>query len=197
MFEIVKESRNPEAEKFKGSIDAIRDKRKLLIEQIKKVRKKVNYKLAEQETIERFLQMNEGVKDYEDKLRKVRMLTKQKRRLEFSISTESFSLADEKLLIGKIKLINAELDGSLRVVKLFRKRDLVKKDLEEYTAQLNKLDVEIADLDKQLDDLYSGLRKLLKMGEAKRERPKLKKRDERPRTQEVNLEDIAIIKKKK
>jgi uncharacterized coiled-coil DUF342 family protein len=141
--------------------------------------------------------MNESVKDYEEKQKKLRMLTKQKKRLEFRISTETFSLSDEKQLIGKIKNINGELEDSLRVVKLFRKRDLIKRDLEEYTVQLKRLDVEIAELDKQLDDLYTNLRKILKMGAAKKVQPKPRRREERPRMQEVNLEDIAIIKKRK
>lgn len=171
-----------------------------MIEQIKRARKRINYKLAEQDTIERFIQMNESAKDFQEKLKKVRTLTRQKHSLEFRISTESFSLSDEKNLIGKIKSIDSELSESLRVVRIFRKRDLIKKDLEEYAVQLNKLDTEIAELDKQLDDLYSQIRKILRMGEKRLNTrqgfQKPKRKEERPRMQEVNLEDIVVIKRK-
>lgn len=199
ILELVKDSGNPEAEKIKNDIDAVREKRNVLIEQIKRARKRINYKLAEQDTIERFIQMNESAKDFQEKLRKVRTLTRQKHSLEFRISTESFSLSDEKNLIGKIKSIDSELSESLRVVRLFRKRDLIKKDLEGYAVQLNNLDTEIGELDKQLDDLYSQLRKILKMGEKKPVRPgqqRPKRKEDRPRMQEVNLEDIVVIKRK-
>ncbi len=153
--------------------------------------------MAESETIEKFLSMNPQT-DYEEKMKKVRMLKRQKERLEFRISTEASSLSDEKALIRKIREISTEIDEYMKTVRLVRKRDFVKKDIEEFTAKVNELNNGIAELDKQLDILYDSLRKLLKVGRSSAEHRKRPERKQQPQPMpEVNLEDIAIIKKRK
>ncbi|MCL5423946.1 MAG: hypothetical protein M1385_02580 [Candidatus Marsarchaeota archaeon] len=198
LFELIKESGSPEAAKIKSDIDAIREKRQVLIEQIKRLKKRINYKSSEAETIAKMLQMNQMENDYNEKLRKVRELGKQKRKLEFRISTDTFSLADEKGLVVKINEIDRQMDEAYRVVRFFRKRDFIKKDLEEYNKELSKLNVDIEVFDKQLDERYSELRKILKITH-RREHPDnnvRKKREEKPTPIEVNLEDIVVIKKR-
>ncbi len=170
----------------------------MLIDQIKKLRSRINYKQSEGETIEKLLQMGNLSKNYGERQAKLRMLHKQKQKLDFRISTEAFSLNEEKELVRKIKEIDLEIAEALRVVRLFRKREYIKKDMEEYTAQLKKLDSDIAESDKKLDDLYSNLRKVLKVNMRERPKPVPQKRErKRPEILEVNLEDIAIIKRKK
>lgn len=197
IFDLVTESGNPEAAKVKVQIETVKNKRKLLIDQIKKLRGRINYKHSEGETIEKLLQMGDA-RDYGEKQAKLRVLHKQKQRLDFRISTETFSLNEEKELVRKIKEVNKEIEDALRVVRLYRKRDYIKKDLEEYAVQLKKLDTDIADMDKQLDDLYSNLRKILKVSVREREKPvQMKRKKEKMEALEVNLEDIAVIKRKK
>lgn len=198
VFELVSNSGNPEAKKIKEDIDAVRKNRQGLIDQIKAVKRRLSYKMAEAETIDKFLEM-EPDKNYEDKMKKVRMLKKQKERLEFRISTEASSLSDEKALIRKIKELSVELDKYLRIVKLVRKRDLVKSDIIEYSKKADELNSSILTLDRQLDDLYSNLRKILKIERPREQHPQKKRppKKEQQMMQEVNLEDIVVIKKKK
>lgn len=131
-------------------------------------------------------------------MRKVRQLRRQKERLEFRISTEASSLTDEKALIRQIQELSAELDGYMRSVRLFRKRDLVKKDITEYAVKANELDAKITESDRKLDTLYDGLRKMLNVERTaeKQTRRKAEKKQQ-PQVSEVNLEDIAVIKRKK
>lgn len=209
LFELIKESGNSDAAKIKGQIDAMREKRRVLIDQIKRVKSRINYKLSEAETIARMLQMNQLEKNYEENMRKVRELSRQKRRLEFRISTDTFSLADEKGLVMKVKAIDKEMDEAYRVVRFFRKRDFIKKDLEEYNKELTRLNTEIEVYDKQLDVMYADLRKLLHIntrrssnderggrGFEHRSGYQRKREDQKPVPVEVNLEDIVVFKKK-
>lgn len=198
IFDLVAESGNPEAAKIKTAIEEVKKNRKGLIDQIKKLRSRINYKQSEGETIEKLLQMGNMARDYGDNQAKLRVLHKQKQRLDFRISTEAFSLTAEKDLVRKIKELNKEIEEALRVVRLFRKRDYIKKDLDEFSVQLKKLDTDIANMDKQLDDLYSNLRKILMVGGREKRIPTPQKRQkQKPEVFEVNMEDIAVIKKKK
>ncbi len=135
--------------------------------------------------------------DYEEKLKKVRMLKRQKERLEFRISTEASSLSDEKALIRKIREISAEIDEYMKTVRLVRKRDLVKKDIEEFSGKVVELNGSIAELDKQLDVLYDSLRRLIKAERVQERRKRPERKAQPPPMPEVNLEDIAVIKKRK
>lgn len=196
ILDLINESSHPEAIKIKADIEEVRGKRRALIDQIKAFKRRLNYKNAESETIERFLAMNpQG--DFEEKMRKVRMLKRQKERLEFRISTEASSLSDEKALIRKIKEISAELDEYMKTVRLVRKRDLVKKDIEEFTAKVAELNGGIGELDKQLDVLYDSLRRLLKVERIQEHRKRPERKTQPQPMPEVNLEDIAVIKKRK
>lgn len=133
--------------------------------------------------------------------RRYNFLKRLKNKLEFRISTEASSLAKEKEMIREISEINQEL-GSLSVnVRMDRKLGLVKGDIVECKAKLAELEPKIIEIDGKLDAMYTDLRK--KLGIVKRTVPDRKpmvRRDDRPRpqqrTEEINLEDIAVIKKK-
>jgi hypothetical protein len=85
-----------------------------------------------------------------------------------------------------------------------RKLGLVKGDIIECKTKLAELEPKIMEIDTKLDLMYTELRK--KLGITKRPMPEQKPRyqgrgrEERPRQQqrneEINLEDIAVIKKK-
>jgi uncharacterized coiled-coil DUF342 family protein len=191
------ESNNPEAIAIKDKIEAIKRERSKLIHDIKRVRSRLAFKIASSETVSKLIDMSYTQEQYEDAVRKLHKLNGVKRRLDFRVSTEASSLSDEKALIKKIKDVDVDLDEALHVVKLFRKRDLVKKDLEELNAELSKLNKQIKDQDTELDTLYSNLRRILKIGDRDRTQQTVKRKEERPRNLEINLEDIAVIKKRK
>ncbi len=198
LFDLAIESNNPEAIAIKEKVETIKKDRSKLIYDIKKVRSRLAFKIASAETVSKLIEMNYTQEQYDEAVRKLHKLNGVKRRLDFRISTEASSLSDEKALIKKIKEVNTELEDALHIVKLFRKRDLVKKDLEELNVELAKLNKQIKDQDDELDNLYSGLRRILKVGERDRtQHQTVRRREEKPRNLEINLEDIAVIKKRK
>ena len=130
-------------------------------------------------------------------------LKRMKSQLEFKISTEASSLSEEKNLVRKIDEIGKQLDEALALVRLERKRELVKGDIEQFKKGILDLDKEIIGMDVKLDAVYSELRKVLgiggwnKHGTGNNGKPMLKKRSPAPqKLQEINLEDIAVIKRK-
>jgi uncharacterized coiled-coil DUF342 family protein len=127
-------------------------------------------------------------------------LRRLKNRLEFRISTEAGSLQKEKEMIREISEINQELAALSVVVRMDRKLGLVKGDIAEAKARLAELEPKIVEIDAKLDTMYTDLRKML--GITKRpvvERKPIRREDRprpQPRDEEINLEDIAVIKKK-
>lgn len=198
VLDLALESKNPEAIAIKEKLEVLKRERSGLIHEIKKVRSRLAFKMASSETVSKLIEMNYTQAQYDEAVRKLHKLNGVKRRLDFRISTEASSLSDEKALIKKIKDVNTDLDESLHIVRLFRKRDLIKKDLEELSAELSKLNKRIKDQDLELDELYSNLRRILKVGARERTpQQAARKREEKPRNLEINLEDIAVIKKRK
>jgi uncharacterized coiled-coil DUF342 family protein len=127
-------------------------------------------------------------------------LRRLKNRLEFRISTEAGSLQKEKEMIREISEINQELAALGVAVRMDRKLGLVKGDIAECKTRLAELEPKIVEIDAKLDMMYTDLRKML--GITKRpvvERKPVRREDRprpQPRVEEINLEDIAVIKKK-
>lgn len=130
-------------------------------------------------------------------------LKKMKSQLEFKISTEAASLSEERALVRKIDEIGKQLDEALALVRLERKRELVKGDIEQFRKGIMDLDKEIVGMDVKLDAVYTELRKVLGIGGWNKHGPagadgKMlhKKRAPAAQLKEINLEDIAVIKRK-
>ncbi len=194
LSDLVKESNNSEAVSIKNQIDELRKQRDVLINEIKDYRRKLEYKQAENVAILKFIDVE---KDNVD-LKKIGYLRKQKNRLEFKLSTEArMTLNDEKDIIRKIGELDGQLAGLLKFAKLERKIGYIKDDINSYTEKLNETDKKIRELDVKLDDLYRSLRRSLGIRAQNTEahRP-VKRRQQQPPQQEINLEDIAVIKKK-
>ena len=185
--------------KLKEQIDAVKKQRSDIIVTVKAARRKLNYKEAEAVAIASLLKM-EKEKDADGaKRKKIGYLKKIKNTLEFKIATEASSLAAEKELVRKIEQVNKELSEAYKGIRLERKSDLVKKDIEDYKKVLLESEAKITEMDKQLDNLYDNLRKLLGIERGKRAKPQQQREKRKPQPmpmQEINLEDIAVIKKK-
>ncbi len=192
-------SKDPEVPKIKEEIDSIKKQRGEVIGRIKDTRRRLNYKESESVSIAKLLAIEKAKAETEQKRNKIGYLKKLKNRLEFRISTEATSLSAEKELIRKIEEVNKELNEAYRTVRLERKSEFVKKDVEQYKAQLVELEAKIVESDKKLDELYDRLRKLLGIKKERQEFKPAKKQqpEHHQQLQEINLEDIAIIKKKK
>ncbi|MCW6160416.1 MAG: hypothetical protein LVQ95_05015 [Candidatus Micrarchaeales archaeon] len=194
----IKESKDPDVAKLKEEIDNAKKARSDIIGRIKEARRKLGYKEAEGIAIQKLLEIEKGKDQNNEKRRKIGYLKRLKNKLEFKISTEAKSLAEEKDLVRKIEEINKELNEAYKSIRLERKSDFIKKDIEDYKKSITELEAKIAENDKQLDELYDKIRKLLGI-----ERAKFEKQQQRPKRkpqqspmQEINLEDIAVIKKK-
>jgi uncharacterized coiled-coil DUF342 family protein len=193
----IKESKNPEVGKLKEEIDAVKKQRGDTIAKVKENRRRLNYKEAESVAIGRLLEIEKGKDKDNAKRKKIGYLKRLKNQLEFKISTEAQSLTAEKDLVRKIEEINKELNVAYKVIRLERKTELVKSDIEECRKNINEFELKIAEHDKKLDELYDKLRKLLGIERAKRVKPATKKRvQSQQMPQEINLEDIAVITKK-
>lgn len=195
--EAVKESKNPEAAKLKGDIDEARKQRSVLITRIKESRRRLSYKETEGTAISKLLEIEKGKDKNNAARKKIGYLLKLKNKLEFKISTEASSLSAEKDLVRQIESVNKELAEAYRGIKLERKSEFIKKDISEYRGILADLDKKIVESDKKLDELYSALRKILGISrDQNKHKINMKKKQQQAPSQEINLEDIAIIKKK-
>lgn len=192
---LIKESNNPEAAKLKEDIDNIRRDRSKLIARVKDCRRRLSYKEAEFAAIDRLLKMRKEEDKDGSKRKRVGYLKRMKQRLEFRISTEASSLTQEKDIIRKINEINQELEEALASVRLERKVGFISKDIEEYRKSITEINTKIGEFDTRLDGLYMSLRKSLGIG-SYQVKPQQKPKKQQPQQQGINLEDIAVIKKK-
>lgn len=165
---------------------------------MKDSRRRLSYKEAEEAAIGTLLKMKKDDDKDGSKRRRVGYLKRMKQKFEFRISTEASSLSQEKEIIRKINEINQELDEALASVRLERKLGFIKNDIESYKKSITEVNTRIEELDGKLDGLYVNLRKTLGIGSWQN---KQKQQQERKKTQqmqmpEINLEDIAVIKKK-
>lgn len=192
----IKESKNPEVAKLKEEIDSVKRLRSEVIVKIKDNRRRLSYKEAEAVAVARLLDIEKGKDKDNSKRRKIGYLKRLKNKLEFKISTEATSLSAEKDLVRQIESINKELNDAYKTIRLERKVEFVKKDIEQYTKAVAELETKINEFDKQLDTLYDKLRKLLGMERGRSARPPVKRKPPQAVSQEINLEDIAVIKKK-
>ena len=193
---LVTESKNPEAERIKKEIDSIKEQRAKFIGKINEFRRRLAYKEKEIVAIERLLKIEMEKPGEKAKEGRIGYLKKMKNRLEFKISTEASSLSEEKALVRKIDEVNKQLDEALAHVRLERKLELVKKDIEEFRAGIMETDKSIAETEVKLDAVYAELRRVLGIG-TWRSKDKAQKRKIVPqKVQKINLEDIAVIKKK-
>jgi uncharacterized coiled-coil DUF342 family protein len=182
--------------KLKEDIDNMRKDRNKLIARVKDSRRRLGYKEAESAAIQTLLKMKKEEDKDGEKRKKIGYLKRMKQRLEFKISTEASSLSQEKEIIRKINEINHQLNEALAGVRLERKLGFVNGDVENYKKAIAEVNSRIAELDTKLDGLYVNLRKSLGIGTWQNNKPQRPKRVQQPRSTEINLEDIVVIKKK-
>jgi uncharacterized coiled-coil DUF342 family protein len=194
---LIKESNNPAAMELKKEIDDLRKERSRLIIRVKDSRRRLSYKEAEEAAIGTLLKMKKDEDKDGSKRKRVGYLRRMKQKFEFRISTEASSLSQEKEIIRKINEINQELDEALTSVRLERKLGFIKSDIESYRKSITEVNSKIEQLDAKLDGLYTNLRKTLGIGSwQNRQKAPEKKKIQQMQIPGINLEDIAVIKKK-
>jgi len=178
------EPKDPRIEELKKNIEEEKKKRFGIIDELKKLRKKIGFKKAEQSAILKLLENNKEEK-------KIGYLLRLKERLEFKISTEASTLEAEKELIRRINEVNEELDKAIKSKRLKRRAELLSSDIEQLNKEIEEKEKLVKESEKKLDDLYDNLRALLGK---KKQKPR--ERRNPPKQQEISLADIAIIKDK-
>jgi len=193
---LIKSSEDVRVQELKTQIDLLKKQRSDQMGRIRECQRRLNYKSTEQEAITQLLEM-ERQKEKSGKPRPIMgKLKRQRHALEFKVSTEAPSLAQEKAFVRKINELNAQIEEGMKLERMERKKGLVAKDIVEFQTRLNALVAEIVQTDTKLDELYASVRRILGIG---RQRPK-EQGQSRPKPQqrqaEINLEDIVVIKKK-
>ncbi|MFI5412663.1 MAG: hypothetical protein ACHQX1_02120, partial [Candidatus Micrarchaeales archaeon] len=184
----IKESKNPEVAKLKEEIDSVKKQRSDVIVKVKENRRRLNYKEAEAVALSRLLEIEKGKDKDNAKRKKIGYLKRLKNKLEFRISTEASSLSAEKGLVRQIEDINKELNEAYKSIRLERKNEFVKKDVDDYRKSLSELEAKIGEHDKKLDELYDKLRKLLGIERGRHStKPAMKKKAQsQMMSQEIN-----------
>jgi outer membrane protein TolC len=174
---------------LRNEIDAEKRKVPPIIDNIKRARRRLSYKLAEKEAMAKLAAMSK------DRTKDIGYLRRRKEKLEFRIATEAFTLDAEKELIRQKNAIEEELNKAIKSFRLKRKVEFIDKDIEQLKAEIEKLEVQINEVDKRLDELYGNLRKLTGQ-QRRRAMPPRERKEEPLRQPEISLADIATIKDK-
>ncbi len=182
-------------ERQKELAKAIEEERKLkakTIFDIKRFKRKLAYKLAEQEATKKLTEAAS-----KNNTKNIGYLRRRKERLEFRISTEAYTLDVEKDLIRKKNEIDAQLNEAIKSYRAKRKAEFIVGDIAELNKNIEDSNKKILEIEKKLDDLYNELRKL--SGQQRRSSSTPHKREKQPEQKpiEISLADIAIIKGKK
>src|SRR4030095_6047336 len=106
---------------LKTKIDELEKKKSELIERIKALNRRIRYKKYEQKALEPFLEQTKDVQ--------IAPLRKQKRALDFRISTAAYTPKMEKDLIKELKKIDEQLDKVKEVERARRKIKYVEQDI--------------------------------------------------------------------
>jgi len=195
--DIINESDNAEILALKDKIESIRKEKSNLFYQLKSAKRKLNYKIAEEAALSNFLNDENNQID----IKKLIGLKKLKNRLEFKLSTEArISLYEEKDIIRKINIISNQLNEMYKFQRLKKKGELVTGDIESLKENITKLNSSIGEKDKELDEAYDNVRRILGFNRKRDNRTRDSEQRRRPvrtmQPQEINLEDIVVIKKK-
>jgi len=155
-----------------------------LIEEAKIIYRKLDYKKFEKTALEPFVK---EIKDMVD----TRRLRREKRDLEFKISTQAFTSKTEKAIVKQIKIVDDQLKKLVKKEKILRKYRLVGGDIEELTKQAEAKEVEIKEIKKQLKEIYIKNRKTRGAGRSQKFKEKNKNEEVL-----VSLEDLIEVKRR-
>ncbi len=139
-----------EEETLKGKIDELEKKKSELIERIKALNRRIRYKKYEQKALEPFLEQTKEVQ--------IAPYRKQKRALEFRISTAAYTPKMEKELIKQLRKIDEELDKVKEVERARRKIKYVEKDITDGEGEIVTIETELKIIRDELKKLYDEMK---------------------------------------
>lgn len=137
-------------EDLRAKIEELEKKKAALIERIKQLNHRIRYKTYEKKALEPFLEQTKDIR--------VIPYRKQKKALEFRISTAAYTPRMEKELLKELKKIDEKLDKVKEVERARRKHQYVEKDIVDGEAEINKIEVELKAIREDLKKLYDDLK---------------------------------------
>jgi uncharacterized coiled-coil DUF342 family protein len=127
-------------------IDELEKKKGELIERIKKLNRRIKYKKYEKKALQPFLEQTKDVQ--------VAPFRKQKRALEFRISTAAFTPRMEKELLKKLKKVDDKLDEVREVERARRKIRYVEQDIVDGEKEIGTIEEGLRTIREELKKLY-------------------------------------------
>jgi len=127
-------------------IDELEKKKGELIERIKKLNRRIKYKKYEKKALQPFLEQTKDVQ--------VAPFRKQKRALEFRISTAAFTPRMEKELLKKLKKVDEKLDEVREVERARRKIRYVEQDIVDGEKEIGTIEEDLRTIREELKKLY-------------------------------------------
>lgn len=135
---------------LKTKIEELEKKKGELIDRIRQLNRRIRYKKFEQKALEPFLEQTKEVQ--------IAPYRKQKRALEFKISTAAYTPKMEKELIKHLKKIDDELDKVKEVERARRKIRYVEQDILDGETEIGRIETELKVIRDELRKLYDEMK---------------------------------------
>jgi len=139
-------------DELRTRIEELEKKKSELIERIKQLNRRIRYKKYEQKALEPFLEQTKDVK--------VAPYHKQKRALEFRISTAAYTPKMEKDLIKQLREVDKKLGEVREVERARRKIRYVEQDITEGESEIVKIETDLKVIREDLKKLYDEMKTL-------------------------------------
>lgn len=169
-------------ETLKAKVDELEKKKTELIERIKQLNRRIRYKKYEQKALQPFLEQTKDVQ--------VASFRKQKRALEFRISTAAYTPKMERDILKHLKKVDEQLDKVKEVERARRKIRYVEQDITEGESEISRIEVELKVIRDELKKYYDEM-KTMRISQRKEAAAQAREEEDL-----VALGDLAFIEKK-
>ncbi len=163
-----------EVEELRDRIEELEKEKTQLIDRIKELNRRLRYKQYEHKALAPFIEETKEVD--------LRPYQRQKRAIEFKISTSAYTPAMERQMLKKLKKIEEKLSKYEEIEKARRKFKYVVKDIETAEKEIEEIEARLKQIREELKKLYAEY--------------KIAKKSVKP-SDFVSLEDIALIENEK
>ncbi len=137
-------------DELRSKIEGLEKNKTELIERIKQLNRRIRYKNYEKKALEPFLEQTKDIR--------IVPYRKQKKALEFRISTSAYTPKMEKELIKELKKVDEKLDKVKEVERARRKYQYVGNDITEGETEIGKIEVELKIIREELKKLYDEIK---------------------------------------
>lgn len=140
----------PDVEELKKKTEELQKKKMELVDRIKALNRRLRYKEYEKKALEPFLNQTKDVR--------IAPLRRQKKAIEFKISTQAFTPRHEREWLKTVKKIDEELEKVREVERARRKRWLVEQDIAEAQKEIAAIEEELRSVRNELKKCYDEVR---------------------------------------